>query len=256
MSTCPRTTAVPEAVEIKTIMRDERWNARHAKAYNRYRLLSSKGGWARLLARELAGLPAGTEVLEVGSGTGFISEILAGSGFNVWGMDLSPDMLAVASSNLEAAGLAGRARFTVGDAEALDAPDGQARTVVSRWVLWTLPRPRLALQEMVRVLAPGGKLVLIDGQHLPMGRLARIRAALVDMVVAGRLPGWRRPCYTRLTPGLPRLDAPAVVDILREAGLADVSYRRLTAEESDGAVKSWLMGSGWQSYLVTGIKPQ
>jgi len=128
--------------------------------------------------------------------------------------------------------------------------------VVSRWVLWTLPRPRLALQEMVRVLAPGGKLVLIDGQHLPMGRLARIRAALVDMVVAGRLPGWRRPCYTRLTPGLPRLDAPAVVDILREAGLAGVSYRRLTAEESDGAVKSWLMGSGWQSYLVTGVKPQ
>ncbi|MEF2230477.1 MAG: methyltransferase domain-containing protein [Pseudodesulfovibrio sp.] len=248
--------ATPGADEIKEVMRTQRWNGRHARAYHSYRLLSSRRRWAGLLARELADVPPGAEVLEVGSGTGFITEILAGAGFRVRGMDLSPDMLAIARANLEAAHLGGRVRLAEGDAEALDAPDGGVAAVVSRWVLWTLPQPKRALAEMVRVLAPGGRVVVIDGRALPTTRWDDWRAALVDMAVAGRLPGWRRPCYARIDAGLPRLNAAQVADELRALGLADVSHRDLPPEETDGPLKHWLTGSGWQSHLATGVKPR
>ncbi len=256
MNAINKSIATPDAGDVKTIMREERWNSRHAKAYNRYRWLSSQERWRALLNQELAVVLAGSEIFEVGSGTGFITEILVRSGYRVRGMDLSPAMLELARRNLAAAGLADRASFAVGDAETLDAPNNYAAAVVSRWVLWTLPRPRQALSEMARVLAPGGKLICVDGQQQSMGPFARWRSALVDLVIAGRLPGWRTPCYARVKPSLPCLDGPEVADILRKYGLAEVAFRRISAAESEGQVKHWLMGANWQSYLVTGVKPR
>lgn len=157
------TSTACDAREIKSIMRDERWNQRHAHAYDRYRWLSSRDRWRDLLSRELADVAAGAEIFEVGSGTGLLTEILVSNGYRVNGIDLSPAMLARASRNLAAAGCMNRVRLSVGDAEALEAPSGQVAAVVSRWVLWTLPHPHRALAEMVRILAPCGVLVCIDG---------------------------------------------------------------------------------------------
>ena len=248
--------AAYDAQDVKSIMREERWNQRHARAYDRYRWLSSRQRWRDLLSRELTDVAVGAELFEVGSGTGFITEILVSCGYRVQGIDLSPAMLARASRNLAAAGCMNRVRLSVGDAEALDAPSGQVEAVVSRWVLWTLPQPRRALAEMVRILAPGGVLVCIDGQFQERGTFARWRAALVDMVLTGRLPDWRSPAYSQVKAALPCLDGPEIIAALQKLGLVDLSFRWLPAGETDGKVKNWLMGSAWKSYLVSGRKPK
>jgi ubiquinone/menaquinone biosynthesis C-methylase UbiE len=255
MKTMDRITTM-EAAEVKAIMRDERWSLRHAKAYDRYRWLSNQSRWQHLLQRELASLPAGAEVVEVGCGTGFITEILVRCGYRVVATDLSPDMLEIAQRNLNARGLANRVQLSVGDAEALDLQSERARAVVSRWMLWTLPRPQLALAEMARILAPGGKMICIDGQHRQLGRWASWRSSLVDLLVARRLPGWQSPCYSKIKPHLPCLDGPEVVDILRAQKLVDVSFHRIPVAQSDGRLKDWLMGSGWRSYVVAAVKPK
>jgi SAM-dependent methyltransferase len=53
--------------------------------------------------------------------------------------------------------------FITGDAESLDFADRTFDVVVSRNLLWTLPRPHQALMEWRRVLKPGGRLMLSDG---------------------------------------------------------------------------------------------
>lgn len=242
--------------EIKSVMQNIRWNASNAKAYNRYRMISRRQSWMKLLREELSCVPAGESILEVGAGTGFITGILAGSGYNVVATDLSPSMLAVAARNIAADGSAERVRFLERDAESLATEDNAFDAVVSRWVLWTLPRPRMALAEMARTLAPGGRFVLIDGQHREVDKWARCRASLVDFFLAGRMPGWHPKEFTDVKRILPRLDAPEVVSILDELGLEKITSRKLSDREGDGFLRNWLMGHAWESYMVTAFKPR
>lgn len=241
--------------EIKSIMRNTCWGKVNAKAYDRYRLLSRQHGWAQLLSDELSKVPTDNVILEVGSGTGFITEILARSGYEVIGTDLSPHMLDLAVRHLEKAGVIDRIRLVLSDAESLNVESGRFAAVVSRWVLWTLPRPRQALSEMVRVLAPGGRLVLIDGQHLEMKRSARWRSILVDMLLSGRKSDWQQAAYGRITKSLPCIDAPEIAETFQKLGLEQVAFRRLSSREGDGRLKNWLMGHAWASHVVVGNKP-
>src|SRR5262249_45381154 len=55
--------------------------------------------------------------------------------------------------------------FEQGDAEQLPFPPGSFHLAVSRHVLWTLPHPEAALDEWIRVLRPGGRVVVIDGSQ-------------------------------------------------------------------------------------------
>ncbi len=247
--------AEEEAFQVKDVMRHKCWGENNAWAYDRYRAVSRSKGWRELLERELASVPKGATILEVGSGTGFITEILIRCGFNVRGFDLSEDMLTRARRNLALAGLSDGAELIRGDAEDIQARDGQFPALVSRWVLWTLPRPHKALAEMVRVLAPGGKLVLIDGRHQDKGLFARSRAKVTDFLLCRRLPGWQKHSYGTLAAPLPALDAPEIAEVLEHSGLQATFFRRLSRSEGDGCLNNWLMGDAWESCLVTGEKP-
>jgi ubiquinone/menaquinone biosynthesis C-methylase UbiE len=66
-----------------------------------------------------------------------------------------------------------RARLVDAPAERLPFPDGSVDTVVSTFVLCTVDAPDLALQEIVRVLKPGGQLLLIEHVRSDSPRLAR-----------------------------------------------------------------------------------
>jgi ubiquinone/menaquinone biosynthesis C-methylase UbiE len=57
-------------------------------------------------------------------------------------------------------------RFDEGDAEQLPYPPGRFDLVITRHVLWTLPHPEAAIDDWIRVLRPGGRLAVIDGQSL------------------------------------------------------------------------------------------
>jgi len=58
-------------------------------------------------------------------------------------------------------------RFEEADAEHLPFPAGSFDLAISRHVLWTLPHPEAAIDEWIRVLRPGGRLVVVDGQFNP-----------------------------------------------------------------------------------------
>ncbi len=58
-------------------------------------------------------------------------------------------------------------RFEQADAEQLPFASGSFALAISRHLLWTLPHPEAAIDEWIRVLRPGGRLVVLDGQFDP-----------------------------------------------------------------------------------------
>jgi ubiquinone/menaquinone biosynthesis C-methylase UbiE len=115
--------------------------------------------WIKALERII---PSGSvKVLDVGCGTGAMSLLLAEMGHQVTGVDLSEKMLDKARSKAKADKL--KARFERGDAEALVFKESSFDLVINRHLLWTLPKPDIALKEWRRVLNDGGKAVVIDG---------------------------------------------------------------------------------------------
>jgi len=98
---------------------------------------------------------AGKRVLEVGCGRGVGIEILLALGAaQVIGFDLDPKMIALAQQRVAKYG--DRARVFVGDAEAIDAPNGSFDAVVDYGIIHHIPNWRQALKEIARVLRPGG----------------------------------------------------------------------------------------------------
>lgn len=100
------------------------------------------------------------KILDVGTGTGSISLILAKLGHEVTGIDLSPGMLSVCERKAGERGL--NLSLHVGDAEDLPFPKDNFDLITSRWVLWTLLQPEIAINEWKRVIKPGGRILAFD----------------------------------------------------------------------------------------------
>jgi ubiquinone/menaquinone biosynthesis C-methylase UbiE len=103
------------------------------------------------------------DLLDVCCGTGFAALICASLGHRVTGIDLAPNMLAIARGLAQERGLV--ASFAEGDAVKPLFADESFDVVVSRHSLWTLREPRQALRNWHQLLRPGGKVILIDAFH-------------------------------------------------------------------------------------------
>ncbi|MFI9079272.1 class I SAM-dependent methyltransferase [Streptomyces sioyaensis] len=140
-----------------------------------------RAAWA---ARLRGWLPSGpAAVLDLGCGTGSLALLAAEQGHRVTGIDRSPRMIARARAKL-----AGQeAAFQVGDAA--EPPVGERRfdAVLVRHVLWALPDARAALRRWTGLLAPGGRLVLVEGrwgEAEPIGVSAAELTSLVEPLAA------------------------------------------------------------------------
>lgn len=107
-------------------------------------------------------LPAAGDILEVGCGEGSNMEVLAAPGRRFVGCDLSRLALSLAR---EAAPPGDAWRLVRGEGEALPFPDGCFAGVMGISVLEHLPDPLRVIGEMARVLAPGGRLLLLSPQY-------------------------------------------------------------------------------------------
>src|SRR5947209_15677534 len=103
---------------------------------------------------KFAGVTPGQRVLDVACGTGVVGVTAARIGAKVSGLDLTPELLAVARENSQIAELDIDSRE--GDVEALPFGQGEFDIVLSQFGHMFAPRPDVAIAQMLRVLKPGG----------------------------------------------------------------------------------------------------
>ena len=112
------------------------------------------------LRRALADRPV-ADLLDIGTGTGRIIEMLASHAERIEGIDASREMLAIARSRLQAAGL-GHCGVRQGDMYQLPFAAGSFDAVTIYQVLHYADRPAAAVAEAARMLRPGGRLAIVD----------------------------------------------------------------------------------------------
>lgn len=100
-------------------------------------------------------------VADIGTGTGYVAMGLAPLVHKVYGVDASAEMLRVAEENMHQQGLT-NVEFKMGDGLNLPFEDNSLDAVFANMYLHHIGEPLLAIAEMVRVLKPGGVLVITD----------------------------------------------------------------------------------------------
>ncbi len=129
----------------------------------------------------------GGRVLEVGVGTG-MSLPLYSKNCRICGIDISEPMLRKAQGRVSELGLSNVEGLWVMDAEHLSFADESFDVIVAQHVITTVPNPEAALDELARVLKPGGEIILISR----VGADAGLRRSLEHWFQpAARKLGWR-----------------------------------------------------------------
>jgi SAM-dependent methyltransferase len=160
-----------------------------AGAYDALVATVLEGFYARV-AGEVAAAHPGGELLEVGSGPGRLAVRLAreAPSMTLTGVDISDAMVERAARRAAKAGLSDRVRFEVGDVGALPLSDQEFDGAVSTLSLHHWPDPARGLDEIYRVLKPGGEARIYDLAHW-LWRPARGGERLVQLAAVSRFGG-------------------------------------------------------------------
>jgi ArsR family transcriptional regulator len=170
--------------------------------------------------------PAGVgELLDIGTGTGLMLQILGPRARHAVGIDLSAPALRLARTRVHGAGLS-HCEFRRGDMYGLPFEDGAFDTVTMDRVLAAAARPRAAIGEAVRTLRPGGRLLIVEDfeaieARAPDNALAELRRWLSG---AGLDAGRLRPCDL--------LDRHLIVALTRRPALLPAAAARAGASSA------------------------
>jgi demethylmenaquinone methyltransferase/2-methoxy-6-polyprenyl-1,4-benzoquinol methylase len=140
--------------------------------------------WKRRLVA-LAAPSAGVRALDLATGTGDIAFALAAAGAQVTGLDLTPRMIELARAKVSASS---DPHFLVGDMLALPFPDQSFDIVTTGYGLRNVPDLTMAIDEIRRVLKPGGRALSLDFDR-PQNALLRT-FYLAYLAVVGGAVGW------------------------------------------------------------------
>ncbi|RKH74607.1 bifunctional demethylmenaquinone methyltransferase/2-methoxy-6-polyprenyl-1,4-benzoquinol methylase UbiE [Corallococcus aberystwythensis] len=149
--------------------------------------------WRRT-AVKLSGAKEGSQVLDCATGTGDLAlsfKRKVGTTGRVVGTDFCPEMLESAPAKAAKAGL--EVEFQVQDAMALTLPDNSFDVASISFGIRNVDDPVKCLQEMARVVRPGGRVVVLEfGQPTgPYGALFRFYSKTVMPAIGGLLTGNR-----------------------------------------------------------------
>ena len=181
--------------------------------------------WKRRLVA-MAAAPAGSRAVDLATGTGDIAYQLAAAGVDVVGVDVTRRMIELAKA--KTGGAARRPPFfMVGDMIALPFVDGSFDLATAGYGLRNVPDLRAAIDEIHRVLKPGGTMLSLDFNR-PSNSIVRA-VYLVYLNVAGAILGWllhRDPDTYRYIPASIRNypGAAGVARMFEIAGFDRVEY--------------------------------
>ncbi len=202
-------------------------------------------------------------ILDVGTGTGFLAIMLAELGNNVKGVDISEGMMCVAKKKAKEKGLP--VHFSYGDAENLDEPDNTYDLVINRHLLWTLPHPEEAISEWIRVLKPGGKLIIIDGNwfyNKASNSISVFLGRLLIAITEFRNPWKHSSGYDKeLQESLPMMkdeNARNIVPLIQKSGLKNIKVsglRGVEKEEKKAMPFKQKLLNPYKRIIIEGIKP-
>lgn len=117
--------------------------------------------FASLAARVTAALPAGSRILEVAPGPGYLSiEIARRGAYQVTGLDISHSFVQIANRNAREAHV--EVDFRQGNAAAMPFPENTFDLILCRAAFKNFSQPVAAMNEMHRVLKCGGRALIVD----------------------------------------------------------------------------------------------
>ena len=209
--------------------------ARISARYDRLNSVMSAGRhhvWRRMAVEMALGEMTGP-ALDVATGTGDFALELAGhaSVSSVVGLDSTPEMLSVADAKSRAMERSARVSWLVGDAHHIPCRDAQFICATVGFGIRNFASVPDALREIVRVVKPGGKVVVLEivrmeGRSL-LSRLFPIYFRYATPWIGGLLAG-DREAYAYLPASVEGfLTASQTAGLMEEAGLRNVTFRKL-----------------------------
>lgn len=185
--------AIADAARLAAVRADraaaaERYFALHAKDWDELRSLHiAESDVEAAIGRAVGDRPVG-RLVDIGTGTGRMLELFADRATSAIGIDRSPEMLRLARVKLAEAGLAA-AELRQGDMYSLPLAAGSADTIIIHQVLHYAQQPAAAIAEAARLLAPGGRLLIVDfaphEREELRARDAHARLGFADEAVTG-----------------------------------------------------------------------
>ncbi|MEP7316411.1 MAG: metalloregulator ArsR/SmtB family transcription factor [Sphingomicrobium sp.] len=170
----------------------ERYFAAHAEVWDKIRSLHvPESAVEAAIAKAMGGRIIG-RLVDIGTGTGRMIELLGPKASQTVGIDRSSEMLRLARVKLDRAGIAD-ASLRQADMYALPLGDGSADSAILHQVLHYAQAPAAAIAEAARVLRPGGQLLVVDFASHEREELrtadAHVRLGFTDEAMAGWFRG-------------------------------------------------------------------
>jgi len=203
--------------------------------------------WHRLVLKHL-GAGEGRLALDLASGTGVVSHLMDDLGFRVTGLDWAEPMLERAKAKAKSRNR--EIAFRMGDAENTMEPDASYDVVINRHLVWTLVDPNAAFREWMRVLKPGGQVLIVDGDFVNVSRMEKVLKDLANWL---QRRGLLKAEAVHMPPDMADTHnsilsrvyfsngarAEAVAALLRDAGFEDVTIDTDLRDVHKSQAKNW-----------------
>lgn len=217
--------------------------------------------WAAPMRAHLG--PAPCRVLELACGTGEVTRLVHDLGHDVTALDFSEAMLARARAKHAGKD---RLRFLLADAGRTMEPDSGYDAILCRHLVWTLTEPEAAFADWLRILRPGGRLLVYDGdwsRPRPSGRLAGWLLAQWERVdpdpYHDGAMGDRHAGIMRRLPFGSGLSFAGLAPMLAEAGFTDIAEHShapiARAQRKGQSLRNRLRTRVYRRFILTARKP-